>query len=135
MNDAKTLVKILIGVAWLDGKIDPKERSYLQRIAKEKAVESDPEIQPLLHELRSIKPEECYQWVQDYLGEFPTPASCQELIEAMSELIYADNTIDSAEAKLLTRIQMLESAPTLHTRAIAAIRKLYQHGLANIEKL
>jgi uncharacterized tellurite resistance protein B-like protein len=136
-NDVKALIKILIGVAWLDGKIQPEERAYLQRIAKEKRMESDREIQPLLYELRSVKPDECYQWIQDYLGEFPTSAECHQLIEAISEIIYTDGTIDSEEAKLLTRLQILESepAPTLQKKVILAIRKLYQHGLEKIEKL
>ncbi|HTL88414.1 MAG TPA: TerB family tellurite resistance protein [Leptolyngbya sp.] len=137
MDDTKTLVKILIGVAWLDGKIQPEERSYLQRIAKEKGLESDREIQPILYELRSVKPEECYQWVQHYLGEFPTPKRCHQLIDAVSELMYVDSSIDTEEAKLLTRLQVLESepAPTLHTKAVAVIRKLYQRGVAKIERL
>ena len=57
-TDIKTLVKILVGVAWLDGKMQPEERRYLYQIAKEKGVANDLEIQPLLHELRAVKPEE-----------------------------------------------------------------------------
>lgn len=137
MDDAKTLVKILIGVAWLDGSIQPEERSHLQRIAKDKRVDQDREIQPILYELRSVKPEECYQWVQNYLGKHPTAERCHQLIEAISQLVYADGKIDSEEAKLLTRLQILESEPTpcLHTKAIDTIRKLYQHGIEKIEKL
>ncbi|GAP98455.1 tellurite resistance TerB family protein [Leptolyngbya sp. NIES-2104] len=137
MDETKTLVKILIGVAWLDGRIQPEERSYLQRIAKEKGVESDREIQPILYELRSVKSEECYQWVQEYLGDAPTSERCHQLIEEISGLIYLDGSIDSEEAKLLTRLQILESepAPNLHTKVVDAIRKLYQQGLAKIEKL
>jgi len=37
-SDTKTLIKILIGTAWIDGKIQPEEREYLHRIAKEKGV-------------------------------------------------------------------------------------------------
>lgn len=137
MDETKTLVKILIGVAWLDGRIQPEERSYLQRIAKEKGVESDRDIQPILYELRSVKPEECYQWVQEYLGDHPTSERCHQLIEEISGLVYLDGSIDREEAKLLTRLQILESepAPSLHTKVIDAIRKLYQQGLAKIEKL
>jgi len=137
MNDTKNLVKILIGVAWLDGKVLPDERSYLQRIAKEKGVDDEQEIQPILYELRSVKPEECYQWVQDYLGEHLTSERCHQLIESISHLMYADGTIDNEEAKLLTRLQILESEPTpsLQIKVIATIRKLYQHGVSKIEKL
>lgn len=136
-NDVKALVKILIGVAWIDGKIQPEERSYLQRIAIEKGVADDQEIQPILYELRAVKPEECYRWIQEYLGKHPSSEECHQLIEAISEIIYTDGTIDSEEAKLLTRLQIMESepAPTIQTKVISAIRKLYQHGLEKIEKL
>jgi uncharacterized tellurite resistance protein B-like protein len=135
-NDTKTLIKILIGVAWLDGKVQPEERKYLHQLAKEKDVADDPEIQPLLYELRSVKSEECYQWVQEYLGDYPTPEDCQHLIEAISGLIYSDGTIATEEAKLLTRLQILESgsdpSPSLHTKVVTAIRKLYQQWVAQI---
>lgn len=136
-NDVKALVKILIGVAWLDGKIQPEERSYLQRIAIEKGVAHDSEIQPILHELRAVRSEECYQWIQDYLGKHPTSEECHQIIEAISEIVYTDGVIDSEEAKLLTRLQIMESepAPTIQTKVISAISKLYQHGLQKIEKL
>ncbi|HEY9904790.1 MAG TPA: TerB family tellurite resistance protein, partial [Candidatus Sericytochromatia bacterium] len=47
----KQLVKILIGAAWIDGKIQPEEREYLQKVAKEAGIADAPEIQPLLYEL------------------------------------------------------------------------------------
>lgn len=75
-TDIKTLIKILVGVAWLDGKIQPEERQYLYRVAQEKGIAGDSEIQPLLHELRAVKPEECYQWLRDYLGDRPTSETC-----------------------------------------------------------
>jgi len=38
-NDSvKNLVKILIGTAWLDGKIQPDEQKYLNQVAVEKGV-------------------------------------------------------------------------------------------------
>ena len=57
-SSVKQLVKILIGAAWIDGKIQPEEREYLQRVAKESGVADDPEIQPLLYELRAVLPDE-----------------------------------------------------------------------------
>lgn len=50
-SSVTNLVKILIGAAWIDGRIQPEERQYLRKIAQEKGVANEPEIQPLLHEL------------------------------------------------------------------------------------
>ncbi len=104
----RTLVKILIGTAWIDGQIQQEEREYLHRVAKEKGVANEPDIQPLLYEFRPVKPEECYGWVKEYLGEHPTSENCQQLIEAISGLIYSDGTVANEEAKLLTNLQHLD---------------------------
>ncbi|HEY9852369.1 MAG TPA: TerB family tellurite resistance protein [Leptolyngbyaceae cyanobacterium] len=128
--DVKKLVKILIGAAWIDGKIQPEEREYLHRVAKEKGIEDDPEIKPLLYELRSVSPDECYRWVEEYLGEHPTSEECQNLIEAISALIYSDGNVANEEAKLLSRLQQLdpanESPQTMKTRVLGEIQKLYR---------
>jgi uncharacterized tellurite resistance protein B-like protein len=136
VNDTKKLIKILIGAAWLDGKIQPEERQYLHRIAKEKGVENDREIQPLLCELRSVRSEECYQWLQEYLGNSPSSEECQTLIEAISGLIYSDGAIAIEEAKLLNRLQLLdastENASSLHSKILNTIRSLYQRCISQI---
>ena len=129
LNNVK-LVKILIGSAWLDGKIQPEERTYLNRIAQEQGVAQDPEISPLLQDLRQIETAECYQWVQEYLGNSPSPADYQNLLEAISGLIYSDSDVDTEEAKLLTQLQLLDPAnhepQPAHNAVMKEIQKLYR---------
>ncbi|MEX0267656.1 TerB family tellurite resistance protein [Leptolyngbyaceae cyanobacterium UHCC 1019] len=131
------LVKILIGTAWIDGQIQPEEREYLSRIAQEKGVANEAEIQPLLHEFTPVKPSECYEWVQQYLGDRPTSEECQQLIEAVSGLIYSDGTVEIEEAKLLTELQSLDpnsdSGDQSSNTVITAIRSLYQRWISKLE--
>ena len=137
MSDAsniKTLIKILIGTAWIDGSIQPEEREYLHRVAKEKGVADDPDIQPLLYEFRSVKPEECYGWVKEYLGDRPSSADCQHLIEAISGLIYSDGTVANEEAKLLTSLQNLDPASNDDDSVLGAIRNLYRRWVTTINR-
>lgn len=126
----KALVKILIGVAWIDGKVQPEEHDYLVRIAAEKGVADDPEIQPLLHELRAVTPEECYRWINAYLGDRPDTDRCQQLLEAISGLIYSDGTVATEEARLLTNLQALDTGQG--ESMISAIRGLYQRWVAKL---
>ncbi|MGB3650437.1 MAG: TerB family tellurite resistance protein [Rivularia sp. (in: cyanobacteria)] len=107
--DVKQLLKILIAAAWLDGKIQPEERQYLQQIAKEKNIATDPEIKPWLYELVPVKPAECYEWVKEYLGNSPTTEDCQNLIQEIGGLIYSDGEVAIEEAKLLATIQDLSN--------------------------
>ncbi|HBB34009.1 MAG TPA: Tellurite resistance protein TerB [Cyanobacteria bacterium UBA8803] len=132
-SSIKQLVKILIGAAWIDGRIQQEEREYLHRVAKQSGVADDPEIQPLLYELRSVSPDECYGWVQEYLGDRSSEEDYQRLIDAISALIYSDGDVATEEAKLLTRLQLLDPASTAQkgspNAVLKTIQKLYQRWL------
>jgi uncharacterized tellurite resistance protein B-like protein len=133
----KTLVKILIGAAWIDGQIQPEEREYLHRVVKEKGVANEPDIQPLLYEFRPVKPEECYGWVREFLGNQPTTENCQQLIEAISGLIYSDGTVANEEARLLTNLQKLdpghEPADPNDSTVLKTIRNLYTRWVSRLD--
>ncbi|MFM6404372.1 MAG: TerB family tellurite resistance protein, partial [Microcystis sp.] len=62
----KQLLKILIGVAWIDGVIQPSERSYLRQVAVREKLDDDLEIKPLLSELKPVKTSEFYRWLESY---------------------------------------------------------------------
>lgn len=128
--NTKTLVKILIGAAWLDGRIQPEERKYLQQVAQAKNLADDPEIRPLLHELRTVQPTECYEWIQEYLGDRPSAEAYQSLIEAISGLVYSDGDVAVEEARLLNKMQSLHSEDTDDRNdrgnAIKTIQRLYR---------
>jgi uncharacterized tellurite resistance protein B-like protein len=132
-SNIKTLFKILIGAAWIDGRIQPEERQYLHRVAKEQNIAEDPEIRPLLNELVQVSPAQCYQWVREYLGDRPNSEACQRLIEATSALVYSDGEMAVEEAKLLSRIQLLdpknEAPEPPHEAVLRAIRKLYKRWI------
>jgi uncharacterized tellurite resistance protein B-like protein len=131
-SSLKLLIKILIGAAWIDGRIQPEERDYLHRLAKAKGVADDPEIRPLLYELRSVKPEECYQWLQAYLGNHPTDQDYQTLIEEISAVIYSDGAIALEEARLLNRLQQLETPAPVYAQVLSNIRSFYKRCISQI---
>ncbi|HIK08326.1 MAG TPA: TerB family tellurite resistance protein [Trichormus sp. M33_DOE_039] len=128
--NVKNLVKILIGAAWIDGRIQPEERQYLREIAQAKGLSTDPEIKPWLYELVTVQPNECYTWVKEYLGDRPSAEDCENLIEAISGLIYSDGEVAIEEARLLTKLQELsqsnESHTSAHTTLLKQIQKLYR---------
>ncbi|MEQ9667018.1 tellurite resistance TerB family protein [Coleofasciculus sp. G2-EDA-02] len=132
-SHVKQLVKILIGAAWIDGRIQPEEREYLRRVAQQSGMAEDPDIRPLLNELKSVSSNQCYRWVQEYLGDHPSQEDYQGLIEAISALIYSDGDVDTEEAKLLTRLQLLDPAQTspksTQNNVLKAIQKLYHRWI------
>ena len=121
----RLLIKILIGVAWLDGEIKPEERKYLAKVAKAHDCERDPEVEALLTSPNSVTLAECEQWIQTYLGDRSINDD-DGLIEAISGLIYSDGDVAVNEAKLLVNIQ---SVPSSSPPIISKIRQLYRKAL------
>ncbi|HHP7232061.1 MAG TPA: TerB family tellurite resistance protein [Xenococcaceae cyanobacterium] len=129
----KQLLKILIGAAWIDGIIQPEERKYLRRLVTEFNLADDPELQPLLSELKRVPTAECYQWVEQYLGANPTEADYQELLEKISGLIYSDGDVDVREVRLIEKVQSLDPtqqpAKTIVKNLLQQIQKLYREAV------
>jgi uncharacterized tellurite resistance protein B-like protein len=137
-QSVQNLLTILIGAAWIDGKVQPEEQAYLVKIAQTKGVADDPAIHPLLHGSQPIDASQCYQAVQDYLGDRPTHEDCQELLEAISGLIYSDSDVGTEEAQLLTKIQEIElncDGPGPCSNNLPdLIQRLYQRWVAVLDK-
>ena len=129
----KKILKILIGAAWIDGIIQPEERQYLRRIAHEFNLADDPEIQSLLSELRPIQATECYEWLEDYLGQDHSSADYLELLEKISGLIYSDGYVDVREAKLIEKVKnfdpALQSNKNIFNKLLRKIQKLYRRAV------
>jgi len=131
----KQLIKILIGAAWIDGVIQTEEREYLHRIATSYQVENDPELKPFLSELKPVQAQECYRWLTEYLGKNHQEEDYQELIEALSGLIYSDGNVEVQEARLLTKLQELdpiyEQSKSPLDKLLEKIQKLYRKTISS----
>jgi uncharacterized tellurite resistance protein B-like protein len=130
----KRLLKILIGTAWLDGVIRPEERDYLRQVATREDLSDDAEIQPLLSELKPVQPEECYRWIEEFLGNNADESAYRELLESIGALIYSDGEVAIQEARLLAKLQDLDPAidatRTPLDKLVGKIRELYAKAIA-----
>lgn len=97
--DHKQLLKLLAGVAWIDGVLEPKEKDYINQVASQKGLAGDPEIEHLFS--HPVPLEQCYEWLQAYLGKNPTDEKYQELYENLSTLMSSDGEVDAQEAEVL----------------------------------
>lgn len=129
----KQLIAILVATAWLDGVIQPQERKYLHKIVSENNLQDDRDIKLLLSEIKPVTVSECYQWLEEYLGDNPTTKDYEELLGSISALIYSDSDVHTQEAKLLNHLQHLDpqfhpSKPILE-QVLESIRKLYHQSI------
>jgi uncharacterized tellurite resistance protein B-like protein len=126
----KQLFKILVGAAWLDGKLQPEEQAYLQRLVQQKGLQDDAELQLLINGAKSISSEDCFRWVSEYLGKTPVPEHCQQLLEEISGLIYSDSEVDTKEAELLMQFHEpkppVQPGTALYESVMSAVQKLYR---------
>lgn len=130
----KEMMKILIGAAWLDGKIQPEEKSYLAKVAAQQGLAEDPEIKSLLADSYTVRPGQFYRWLEEHLGDRPTSEDYNRVIDAVSGLIYSDGDIDTKEAELLNRLQSLDVSQTSKesggASVLKTIQKLYRRWIA-----
>jgi len=134
MKQMKQVLKILIAAAWIDGVIQPEERTYLRHVAQDFQLANDPEIKPLLSELRPVKADECYQWLEEYFGENHTAEEYHQLLEKIGALVYSDGYVDVREAKLIEAIQSCDPANpdcknSVWDRILRKIRKVYKAAI------
>lgn len=134
----KAIFKILIGVAWIDGQIQPEERLHLHQLAQRQGLDQDPELQIYLTGEQAVAPEDCYRWIADYLGTKPSTDRANMLLEAISGLIYSDGDVELAEAALLQSLQPSTqstgqpSDPGSSSVMLQRIQSLYRHWLAKL---
>ena len=133
-DKTKQILKILIAAAWIDGIIQPEERTYLRRMAKDFQLADDPEIRPLLSELKPVRADECYEWLEEYFGQNHSAEDYRELLEKISALVFSDGYIDEREAKLIEAIQSCDPANpdcknSVWDRMLRKIQKIYRSAI------
>ncbi|AUC60375.1 hypothetical protein AA637_03990 [Cyanobacterium sp. HL-69] len=134
-NKTKLLMKIVIGAAWIDGIIHQEERDYLKKMATETDLINDPEIKSLLSEVKPISINQCYEWLELYLGKNHGTKDYQKLLESISGLVYSDGDIDVEEAKLLHYLQDLnpqnQTSQSIFKSLLGSVRKMYSQAVNN----
>lgn len=132
-NKTKLLMKIVIGAAWIDGIIHQEEREYLKKMARETELIDDPEIKSLLSEIKPISINQCYEWLETYLGKTHNKKDHQKLLESISGLVYSDGDIDVEEAKLLHYLQdsdpQNQSPQSIFKGLLNSVKKMYRQAV------
>ncbi|MGK7957601.1 MAG: TerB family tellurite resistance protein, partial [Crocosphaera sp.] len=76
---------------------------------------------------------QCYQWLEEYLGDNPTNNDYQDLLETLSALIYSDGDVQMQEAQLLTKLQLLDpaqdSSKSALNKMLKTIQKFYKKAV------
>ena len=114
----KLMLKIVIGSAWVDNRLEPTEVEYLQTLLKRYQLTHAPELLALLEE--PVPFEQTELWMVEYLAN-TTETERQKLLATIGKLVIADDTVLPQEHTLLDDYYMLmaeiparpEQIPTL----------------------
>lgn len=125
----RLMVKIIIGSAWVDGRVEPAEVQYLQTLLERCQLTHAPDLLALLEEPVSLRQTE--RWMADYLAD-TTETERQRLLAAIGKLVIADDTVMPQEHILLDDYYTLmaeipphpESTPTLVETLGKFVRKV-----------
>ena len=129
----RDLLEILVSIAWIDGEIQPEEKKLLEKITVENDMASAGELPKLFAQYQNASTDQCYRSIEKYVGSNPDIADYNNLLNAVSQLIYSDNDIATEEAELLTKLQNLDPQHSQQNstldRVIGKIQQLYQKAL------
>ena len=125
----KLMLKIVIGSAWVDDRLEPTEVQYLQTLLKRYQLTHAPELLALLEE--PVPLEQTELWMVEYLAD-TTETERQRLLATIGKLVIADDTVLPQEHTLLDDYYMLmakipahpEKTPTLVETVGGFVRKV-----------
>jgi hypothetical protein len=94
----KQLMQIIIGSAWVDGQIEPRETQYLNQLLQRYGLANDRDLQRAL--TTAIPLQQTEQWIREYLFG-TTEAERQQLLAAIAKLLIIDDVVTDIEHQLL----------------------------------
>lgn len=114
----KLMLKIVIGSAWLDDRLEPTEVEYLQTLLEHYQLTHAQDLLALLEE--PVPLEQTELWMVEYLAD-TTETERQRLLATIGKLVIADDTVLPQEHTLLDDYYVLmakiparpEETPTL----------------------
>ena len=126
----KLLVRIILGAAWADGKLEPAELDYLHKILQPQDLEQDEEVQALLKEPPSSYQQEL--WIVQYLGCTDVPERLGALAQ-VANLLMSDGEVSTVEHDFLDEIHTLMTQIPPQEKAVE--QETTQNILASLGKI
>jgi hypothetical protein len=107
----KQLMQIVIGSAWVDGQIEPRESAYLTKLLEHYRLTQDQELQRSL--TNAVPMQQTEKWMREYLFG-TTEADRQRALVAIAKLVMIDDDVTDTEHQLLDDYyEMMAQFPAL----------------------
>lgn len=100
----KLLIQIVIGAAWADGHLEPREIAYLQKLLHRYGLDGNEDLTALL--TIPVTLEQTVQWMRVY-GRETTEVERHRAVVAIANLLIADDEVVAVEHELLDEFHQL----------------------------
>ena len=129
------LLKILIGSAWVDQRLEPGELDYLKQVLDRHHLADNYELQAMLKQPVPVEATE--SWIVDYLAR-ATEEQRDQLLMWVIGVITADGVIDASEQSFLIEYQGLMSRipprPEAASDLAKALRQMVQQAAKLVQR-
>ncbi|MDX2273774.1 MAG: hypothetical protein NW237_17735 [Cyanobacteriota bacterium] len=102
---AVTTLKVVLGAAWADGRLQPEEIPSLREVIMDLGLQDHPEIRQWIQ--TPVSPSDYRRSFQEYLNCHPTVAEREYLLKVVTRLIYADDEVSVEEAYILDGLRTM----------------------------
>ncbi|MEM9155657.1 MAG: TerB family tellurite resistance protein [Cyanobacteria bacterium P01_F01_bin.33] len=128
-------LKIVLGAAWADGHLEPRELDYLQTLRDRYGETHDGELDRLLE--RPVPVEQTEKWMQQYLRD-TTDTERQQLLGQIGNLLFADRKVVDVEHVLLDDYHAMMAAIPANVEppeAVSKIGKVVRKAIKAVQNL
>jgi hypothetical protein len=94
----RQLMQIVIGSAWVDGQMEPREAAYLAKLLEHYRLTQDQDLQRSL--TSAVPMQQTEKWMREYLFG-TTEAERQRALVAIAKLVIIDDNVSDTEHQLL----------------------------------
>jgi hypothetical protein len=94
----KQLMQIVIGSAWVDGSMEPREAAYLAKLLEHYRLTQDKDLQRSL--MNAVPMQQTEKWMREYLFG-TTEVDRQRALVAIAKLVIIDDEVSDTEHQLL----------------------------------
>lgn len=120
-----TFLKVLISLAWADGKISESEQNVIKSFYKKWNLGHD-QIKQLKPYLRAPLPKEDEdKLVRQLIAEMSSPQDKKELIQALETMAQTDNKLDEEEKKFIQQVRVLLEETSFTKKTLGKIQNLF----------
>lgn len=124
-----TFLKVLISLAWADGRVTESEKNMIKTFYRKWNLTPDQVNQLKPYLLAPLPKEDEDKLIRQLIAEMNSDRDKKELIQALESMAQADNKLDEEEKKFIGQVRALLEETTFTKKTLGKIQNLFTRTL------